>query len=197
MRSNDEPAEKCNGLLNRTHTGQHNAGVSGQLTRFDTPAGRRNQLTAGAAFDRSRAVFTQSSQLGYLNPDRSITAVDAFGDGGVTGGTIDGEPYDTRVNLDGLTKTWSVYASDTLSFADRVHVTAAGRFNRSTVDNRDGIRPGGGERTLDGSHVFSRFNPAAGVTVNATREVNVYAGYNEGSRAATSIELGCANPDQP
>ena len=193
---NDEPAEKCNGLLNRTHTAQQNAGVSGQLTRFDTVAGRRNQLTAGAAFDRSRAAFTQSSQLGYLNPDRSITAVEAFGDG-VTGGEVDGEPYDTRVDLDGLTKTWSLYASDTLSFGERAHLTVAGRFNRTTVDNRDGIRPGGEEGSLDGLHVFSRFNPAVGVTMNATRDLNVYAGYNEGSRAATSIELGCADPEQP
>lgn len=191
-----EPAETCNGLLNRTHTAQTNAGLSGQLTRFDTRAGRRNQLTAGAAFDRSRAGFTQSSQLGYLNPDRSITGVDAFGDG-VTGGEVDGEPYDTRVDLDGVTKTWSLYASDTLSFGERAHLTFAGRFNRTTVDNRDGIRPGGEAGSLNGSHVFSRFNPAAGVTVNATRDVNLYAGYSEGSRAATSIELGCADPDQP
>ena len=195
--NNDEPAEKCNGLLNRTHTAQHNAGASGQLTRFDSFAGRRNQLTAGAAFDHSRAAFTQSSQLGFLNPDRSITAVNAFGDGGVTGGFVDGEPYDTRVDLDGVTTTWSLYASDTLSFGDRVHVTAAGRFNRTSVENRDGIRPGGEDGSLDGTHVFSRFNPAAGVTVNATRTVNLYAGYNEGSRAATSIELGCADPDRP
>ena len=27
--------------------------------------------------------------------------------------------------------------------------------------------------------------------------MNVYAGYSEGSRAPTSIELGCADPDQP
>ena len=194
---NAEPAEKCNGLLNRTHTAQHNAGASGQLTRFDSTAGRRNQLTAGAAFDRSRAAFTQSSQLGYLNPDRSITGVNAFGDGGVTGGTVNGEPYDTRVDLDGVTTTWSVYASDTVSFADRLHVTMAGRFNRTTVDNHDSIRPGGGEGSLDGSHVFSRFNPAVGATLNASKGMNLYAGYNEGSRAATSIELGCADPDQP
>jgi outer membrane receptor protein involved in Fe transport len=194
---NDEPAEKCNGLLNRTRTSQHNAGIAGQLTRFDASAARRNQLTAGAAFDRSRAAFAQSSQLAYMNPDRSFTGVAAFGDGGVTGGTVDGEPYDTRVDLDGVTKTWSLYASDTLSFDDRVHVTVAGRYNRTTVENRDGIRPGGGEGSLDGSHVFSRFNPAAGVTANLSRAVNVYAGYNEGSRAATSIELGCADPAQP
>jgi outer membrane receptor protein involved in Fe transport len=122
--------------------------------------------------------------------------VNAFGDGS-TGGTVDGAPYDTRVDLDGLTRTWSVYAADTLSFADRLHLTVAGRFNRTRVDNRDGIRPGGGEGSLDGAHVFSRFNPAVGATLNASREINLYAGYNEGSRAATSIELGCADPAQP
>lgn len=193
---NDEPAEKCNGLLNRTHTSQHNEGVSGQLMRFDAVADRRNQLTVGAAFDHSGAAFAQSSQLAYMNPDRSFTPVQAFGDG-VTGGTVDGEPYDTRVDLDGRSATWSVYATDTMSFTDRVHVTVAGRFNRTSVENRDAIRPGGVDGSLDGSHVFSRFNPSAGVTVNASRAVNLYAGYNEGSRAATSIELGCADPERP
>jgi outer membrane receptor protein involved in Fe transport len=193
---NDEPAEKCNGLWNRTRTAQHNEGFSGQLTRFDTVAARRNQLTAGVAFDHSGAAFTQSSQLAYMNPDRSFTPVDAFGDG-VTGGTVDGEPYDTRVDLDGRTATWSLYATDTLSFSDRLHVTVAGRFNRTSIENRDGLRPGGVDGSLDGSHVFTRFNPSAGVTVNASRAVNLYAGYNEGSRAATSIELGCADPERP
>ncbi len=183
--------------MNRTQTGQHNAGLSGQVTHFGAGAARRNQLTAGAAFDRSRAAFTQSSQLGYLNPDRSITGVDAFGDG-VTGGTVDGEPYDTRVDLDGLTTTWSVYATDTLSFGDRAHVTAVGPLqphDASRTATASG--PAGEAGSLDGSHLFSRFNPAAGVTVNASRAINLYAGYNEGSRAATSIELGCADPEQP
>ena len=43
----------------------------------------------------------------------------------------------------------------------------------------------------------ARFNPAAGVTYNARQGVNLYAGYSEGSRAPTSIELGCADPNQP
>ena len=44
--------------------------------------------------------FQQGTELGYLNPDRTVTGVGAFGDG-VTGGTVDGEPFDTRVDLDG------------------------------------------------------------------------------------------------
>ena len=48
-----------------------------------------------------------------------------------------------------------------------------------------------------GTHTFSRFNPAAGLTIDLPRRVNAYVGYSEGSRAATSIELGCADPESP
>jgi outer membrane receptor protein involved in Fe transport len=65
------------------------------------------------------------------------------------------------------------------------------------VHNTDLITPGGGPGSLDGQHVFSRFNPAVGLTVDPSRVVSLYAGYSEGSRAATSIELGCADPEQP
>jgi outer membrane receptor protein involved in Fe transport len=193
----DAPAERCNGLTNRSETSQHNGGAFGQLTRRDAVGrGGVNQFTAGGGFDRSRAGFVQSTELGYLNPDRSVTGVGAFGDG-VTGGTVDGEPFDRRVDLDGLTQTVSAYATDTISIGAAWNVTLSGRFNRTTVQNRDAIDPGGGSGSLDGDHVFSRFNPAAGVTFSPSRTLNFYGGYSEGSRAATSIELGCANPDQP
>jgi len=192
---NDEPAEKCNGLINRSESDQNNGGFSGQLTLRDSGGGR-NLFTIGGGFDGSGVGFVQSTELGYLNPDRSITGTGAFGDG-VTGGDVDGEPFDTRVDLDGSVHTWSVFATDTLAFKDRWHLTLSGRFNRTTVNNTDLITPEGEPGSLTGEHVFSRFNPAIGVTFDPTPRVNLYAGYNEGSRAATSIELGCADPEQP
>ena len=60
-----------------------------------------------------------------------------------------------------------------------------------------GVVPDGGPGSLDGHHVFGRFNPAVGMTYDASSHLNLYAGYSEGSRAATSIELGCADPEQP
>src|SRR5262249_10155484 len=130
----DEPGEKCNGLLNRTNTKQHNYGASGQLTWFTAANNRRNQITVGSAYDRSTMHFLQSSELGYLNPDRSVTGVKAFGDG-VTGGNVDGEPFDTRVDLNGLIHTASIYATDTLSFAKDLSLTLSGRYNRTQIDN--------------------------------------------------------------
>jgi len=193
---NDEPSELCNGLVNRTHTGQRSGGASGQITLRDSREGYRNQFTVGGAYDHSRIGFIQSTELGYLNSDRSVAGTGAFGDG-VTGGEADGEPFDTRVDLDGLVRTWSVFATNTVSLGTAWHVTLSGRFNRTSVQNRDRITPGGEPGSLDGDHVFSRLNPAAGVTFNPWPRLNAYAGYSEGSRAATSIELGCADPDEP
>lgn len=189
---NDEPGEKCNGLINRGQNDQRNGGLSGQITLRET----RHQLTAGAAFDRSGVGFSQTTELGYLNADRSVTGTGAFADG-ETGGEIDGEPFDARVDLDGAVHTWSLFATDTIGLRDQWHLTLSGRFNQTTVDNNDLITPGGGPGSLDGHHVFSRFNPAVGITYDPTSRLNLYAGYSEGSRAATSIELGCADPEQP
>ncbi len=192
----EEPAEKCNGLINRTQTNQRNYGLSGQLTWLGELAGRRNQFVAGAGYDASRVNFKQSTQLGYLNPDRSVTGVNAFGDG-MNGGDVNGVPYDTRVDSSGRIQTWSVFASDTLSIQDNLHLTLSGRFNDTSVRNRDNIHADGDPASLSGDHRFKRLNPAIGLTYSPTKAVNTYIGYSESSRAPTAVELGCANPDQP
>jgi outer membrane receptor protein involved in Fe transport len=179
----DEPQETCNGLMNRTNTRQRSAGASGQITWLRASDRRGHQLTVGGAYDDSGAHFVQSSELGYLKSDRSITGTGAF--------------TDARVDLDGQTRTTSLYATDTLRLHGRWHVTLSGRFNRTVVENVDAITPGGGTGSLDGTHTFSRLNPAAGLTIDLPRRVNAYIGYSEGSRAATSIELGCADPESP
>lgn len=192
----DEPAEKCNGLLNRNGTQQRNYGTAGQVTWFGQIGAHRNQLTVGAAYDGNNASFTQSTELGYMNPDRSITGTGAYADG-VSAGEVDGEPYDTRVDLSGRIHSAGFFLTDTLTVADRLSVTASARFNHTTVDNLDRIRPRAGAGSLTGEHSFNRLNPAIGGNFRATRRVSLYAGFTEGNRAPTSIELGCADPETP
>ena len=189
----DEPAEKCNGVINRTHSTQHNGGASGQMSWTSTPGAHRNEFTAGAAYDRSSVSFDQAQQFAYLNPDRTFTQVNAFGDGSTN---VNGEPYDTRVNLDGSIHTPSVYLTDTLSLR-AWHFTASGRYNGTTVDNRDQLHASAGSGSLTSNNFYGRFNPAVGVTFSPSPLLNLYAGYSEGSRAPTSIELGCADPQEP
>ena len=196
--ANGEPYEKCNGLITTTATRQENAGLSGQFTFLGQGNGYRNQAVLGGAFDASRITFRQSSQFGYLNGDRSITPVDAFADGSGTSENA----FDQRVDLDGRVRTWSLFGTDTLSLRDTWHLTLSGRYNETRLKNTDLLYPynnastNGAQRgSLDGEHRFVRFNPAVGISFTPTHNINAYAGYSESSRAPTSIELGCADPE--
>jgi outer membrane receptor protein involved in Fe transport len=131
-----------------------------------------------------------------MNPDRTITPLNAFADG-VTGGTVDSVPVDNRVDLAGRPHTGSVFATDTLAVGKDWNFTVSGRYNRTTIDNLDHLQSQGGPGSLNSHNIYDRFNPAVGVTYNPSPLLNAYFGYNEGSRAPTSIELGCADPTQP
>ena len=191
-----EPAEKCNGLINRSNTAQSNQGLAGQLNGDSKWHGLGHQWVVGAALDMSRVHFTQGSELGYLTPDHGIVGVGAFGDG-LTGGNVDGQPFDTRVDLAAKTRTWSVFASDVVALNAQTHLTLSGRYNRTVVRNRDAITPGGSAGSLDGDQRFGRVNPAIGLTFAASKGLTLYAGYNQGSRAPSAVELGCADPANP
>ncbi|MFN7935562.1 MAG: TonB-dependent receptor [Bryobacteraceae bacterium] len=187
----DEPGEKCNGLLNRTGSHQRNYGVSGQVSWF----GRGNTLAVGGGYDGNSTGFTQSSELGYLNPDRTVSGTGAYADG-VTGGDVDGEPFDTRVNLSGRVRSSSVFVTDTVT-RGRFVATLSGRFNHTRLENLDLIRPLAGTGSLTGVHSYNRFNPAVGATYRLNAKWRLYGSVTEGNRAPTSIELGCADPNAP
>ncbi len=187
-----EPIEKCTGIITNTFNKQHNWGMSGQASWLIA----HNHITAGAAWDRSSTIFQQAGQFAYLNPDRiTVTPINAFPDGSTN---QDGVPVDTRVDLHGAVNTFSLYASDTLSLG-KFAFTASGRYNRTTLDNTDRLPPvtDGSRGSLTSQNVFDRFNPAVGVTYNASRLATVYFSYSESSRAPTSIELGCSDPNEP
>jgi outer membrane receptor protein involved in Fe transport len=193
---NAEPGKFCNGVINRSRTTQQNQGLSGQLTWLTDWAGKPHQWVVGAGYDASRMNFLQSTQLGYINADHSVTGINSFADG-VSGGTVDGVPLDNRVNLNGRTQTGSLYASDTVTLKPNWHLTLSGRYNKTRVDNQDQLHAVGDPASLSGAHQFSRLNPAVGLTYSPNKTLNSYLGYSESSRAPTAIELGCANPDQP
>ena len=194
--TNEQPNELCNGLSNRTHTRQHDGGFSVQAS-FAAPLGRRaNQLTVGVSQLNSLASFAQSSQFGFLTPDRSIETVN--GPGAFADGTQDSaNAFDSRVALTGTTETRSVYVSDMLQLASIVQLTVSARYDHTTVDSVDGITPVDGAGTLTANHQFSHFNPAAGLTVSPSQAFSAYFGFSQGSRAPSAIELGCADPANP
>lgn len=204
----DEPGEKCTGVLNRTSTTQEHAGVFGQVSVNNELFGKSNTYTMGGGVDFSKVRFHQSAEYGSVTADRGIIGTGVYADPR-NAFEVDGKLDDRTANLKGRTTTWSLYATDTMALEDNLHLTLSGRYNHIRVKNRDQdihyVYDGAGgflnqideDASLSGTHTFSRFNPAVALTWSPTRTLNTYVGYNEGSRAPTTIELGCANPDRP
>ncbi|MGA2134432.1 MAG: TonB-dependent receptor [Bryobacteraceae bacterium] len=189
-----DPDQTCDGVNIYSKEVQHEYGLSGQITWITSPKIGRNQFAAGATVDRGSVTYTQTTDFAYVNPNYTLTSVPAWQDGSTS---ANGSPVDTAVGLHGSTPNWSLYLTDTLTLSKTVNVTVSGRFNRFTVDNTDLLNPTAGPGSLTGDYVFHRFNPSIGVTWSPVRAVNAYARFSQGSRAPTSIELGCADPSAP
>ncbi len=187
---NNDPGETCTGVDTNTVDRQHAYGVSGVLA-WNTA---RNRLSFGAGLDRGGLTFVQTAQYGYLNNDGlTITPIPSFLDGSTS---IDGTPQDNRVNLHGTTSTSSIFVSDTFSMGQWA-LNAGGRYNHTNINNTDRLPPTAYRGTLTAVNVFQRFNPAAGLVYKPSSVINVYFDYSESSRAPTSTELGCADPNFP
>lgn len=187
----NDPDERCDGVIIYSKGVQNEYGVSGQLTWNTAPKIGRNQLALGGSLDRGSIDYTQNTAWGYLNPNYTITPVAAWQDGSTN------NSVDSRVNLHGVTPNGGFYFTDTLTFAKTWNLTVSGRYNRYAVDNTDRINPVAGPGSLTASYVFQRFNPGIGLTWSPVSGVNAYARFSQASRAPTSIELGCADPANP
>ena len=175
----------CSGALNRSNTRQKGYGFNAQLA-FNQPLfGKENQLITGVGYDYSKIDFKQSSEFGLVNATRGVDGIGVEGD-------------EAEVNLSGKTNSWGVFATDTLSLNDQWALTLSGRYNHINVKNSDKLTPDTSDpESLSGDHSFNRFNPAVGLTFSPSKAVTLYGSYNEGMRAPTSMELGCANPAVP
>jgi len=189
------PDSTCDGVNIYSKEIQNDFGFSGQMSWRTKPAGHRNQLTVGALFDRGSVSFTQTAQFGYLNSSYIFVGVPAWQDGSTVDGN--GNPMNSEVSLHGITPNGSVYITDTFSPARNWNVTLAGRFNTTTVNNYDRLNPAAGPGSLTADYTYSRFNPSLGLTYNPAMWLNFYANYSQANRAPTSIELGCADPNNP
>jgi outer membrane receptor protein involved in Fe transport len=190
----NDPDQTCDAVTIYSKEIQNDYGLSGQITWLNRPWGRRNQFTAGAVYDRGTVSYTQTTQYGYINDEHLIVGVPAWQDGSTS---VDGSPINSAVALHGITPNESFYVTDTFSPAKNWNVTASGRYNRTTIDNTDLLNPIAGPGSLTGNYTYGRFNPAIGITYNPILSLNVYANYSQANRAPTSIELGCADPNNP
>lgn len=158
---------------------QESYGGGVQLVLTSEAGARKNQLTLGVTADIASARFTQNSQEAEFIAERDTVGIDDF---------------ELETDADTRTRYYGAFIADTFNLNSQWTLTASGRYNRARIriEDRTGEAP-----LLNGEHTFSRFNPAVGINFKPNENLTAYAGYNEGVRAPTAIELTCADPDAP
>ena len=164
------------GANNRTRTQQESWGLAGQWSH----AAGNHQYAVGASLDLARAHFRQSQEIGFLDASRGIVP-------------SDDEELENR--LTGRTRTASLYITDTWALTPALHLTAAARYNHTHIQNTDHLNAA--PPNLDADYTYRKLNPALGLTWQAAPTLTLFGGFNQGNRAPTPIELGCADPANP
>ena len=177
-----DPEAECGGALNRSRSNRESYGFTTQLAFNQDFMGKKNQLITGFGFDQGRTKFKQSSELGNITANRGVAGTGAFSD-------------EADVELKAKSTTWSLFATDTISLNEMYHLTLSGRYNYTKIDNKDGEIAPPDPESLTEKQSFARFNPAIGLSITPRKDLSFYGSYNEGSRAPTAIELGCAFQD--
>jgi hypothetical protein len=147
------------GALNRSYSHQKNFGFTIQAAFNQDVFNKKNQLITGFGFDYSKVKFAQSSQL---TEDTTLDTLHGF-DASRQTINLD-EVLTTSASLTGTNKTYSLFATDTLSLNKEWHVTGSARYNYMDVVNHDHLHGSSSNYYVGGNHKFNRINPSLGVS---------------------------------
>lgn len=169
-------------VLNYTTTSQNSYGTSINLTKLLD----NHQLTTGASVDASRVGYGSSQ----ADCDTNIDATRApFGC----------DPAEDHARLKGRTTSFGIYASDTWNLSEKTFLTTAGRFNHAVVNNRLNTYVDNNGNAIDrftsDRFIYNSFNPSIGITYKPSQVISVFTHIGQSNRVPTSIEMGCADPE--
>jgi outer membrane receptor protein involved in Fe transport len=209
-RASNLECELVGSTMNRTRTNQENYGISGQLTFNQDWMGKKNQFIVGSGFDYSKIKFGQTehvniSNMAGISDWNHLTSNTYLGSASVFDSSREplltgALPSTQTVGLTGKQWTASLFVTDTLSLNEKWHLNAGARYNHTKVDNDDTLRgpySPTNTRSLTAVDDYKRLNPSIGITHTPTDNLSIFGSYSESSRAPTSIELGCSNPENP
>jgi len=158
-----------------------------QATSSADLLGRPNRWSFGADGERARIDFASSAELGMIDPDLVVQP------SGLFVSTPEGGPFTaTPVSLHAEDTYAGAFATDTFDLADRISLTASGRFNWARIALADRLGA-----ALSGTSTYARFNPALGAAWRIGAGLTGYVGYAEGSRTPTASEIECSDPAAP
>ena len=189
----DIDADEVDGTFNTGFTDSESYGAALQwvrLSHFDAPDSLYsfdNEFIFGLGADQAEISFTSNTEFAILhndtiNDDRSVTGIGLY-------------DSDSRVSLKVKTQQHYLYFLNAMTFGGNFTLNLAGRYNYADVSMKDQIESGKG--SLNGEHIFHRFNPAISVNYQLNQEYAVKVSYSESSRTPSPAELSCADEEDP
>ena len=196
--ANGSARDAINNISNREQLG---FGANIQATILNDLMGHENQFIFGTGYQQGlidHQAVVEVATLGctfrgencnLANADRSTVASGFF---------VPEEGTKIRAH----NRTWSLFATNTLSVNEKLSVTASARYNNTHIvlgdrSEQSFLTAPENPQLLNGEHDFDRINPAFGLTYNFNNSNGVYGSYSESSRAPTPIELLCADVNAP
>ena len=182
-----DPLAEDNASFNRTATRQRSSGLAAAWSQRSGA----HRWQVGASLDRARVHYRQTEREGTFDATRGVQP-------------IDDEEEELSAAVQGTTRTFGLYATDTWEVTSGTHLTATLRFNRARVANTltsvDDDTGNVEERPRE-SFSYRSANPALGIAhklaLDAAVQPTLFANIARNNRVPTVIELGCADPDEP
>ncbi len=171
--------DEFDGTNNTSRTTTNGWGGAVQMTVTRRLAGRANHFVAGATSDGGRSDYHADTEIARLTDERGTIGTGLF-------------DQEAAVRLRSTVRHTGVFAADFFTVAPRLTLMGAARLTHSRVSLRDRLGD-----DLTGDHAFTRFNPAAGLTVALPHGASAYASVSVASRVPAPSELSCADPDDP
>ena len=142
---------EAEGVINRNSTKQTTVGLATNFTKILDS----HQVTTGASLERSKMSYgaTQAANC-YLNTTTREVST-----------STDCDAEETTAGVTGTSTAFGTYLADTYQLSDNTFVTAAGRFNQTTVANTlTSYTNGTSEGSESESFTYRKFNPSLGMT---------------------------------
>ena len=179
------------GAFQATQTRTNGMGANLQLTSDYKIQEHDNQFVVGGGFNYGHTQFYEASQDAMFNANLY---------------EIGTSPFAPQAQLVAQNAYSNLFATDTFSVFDWMHINSAVNWIQAQVQNADQINPASSIYSLSANNHYQRLNPSAGITINPfdalalqtpMQEFTTYFNYNEGFRAPTAVEMGCSNPSVP
>jgi outer membrane receptor protein involved in Fe transport len=195
------------GLLTPIRLMQDTNGAALQLN-WNHPG---HKFMIGASLDRADSAYSMHQRLGLIDASHQVYLAPE---------SIAPEYYAASHdipgnNFDGTSTTQSLYLNETWSPLRTVHVTLAGRYNRTKVESALFVRSAAADlheirtsspildqlvnqMTLTSeTYRYSSFNPQLGINWLPVPNLNLYGNLSRGARVPSVVELGCAFDGTP